>query len=168
VIILQSINLTATPIGGTYSGNGLSGSTFTPSTSIIGNNIITYDFTDANGCNDVASQTIIVNELPIVNLGNDLTIPCRASTLINPTVTNGSTPYSYLWNDGSTSSTLNVEEGTITLIVTDDNGCLGNDQIIINQDITPIAIISGGGPICDDGETIQKSISILMGFCLGI
>ena len=151
-----SINLTATPIGGTYSGNGLSGSTFTPSTTIIGNNIITYDFTDANGCNDAESQTIKVNELPIVNLGNDLTIPCRASTIINPTITNGSTPYSYLWNDGSSSSTLNVEEGTITLIVTDDNGCLSNDQIIVNQDITPIAIISGGGPICDDGETTTE------------
>jgi len=148
-----SINLSAIPIGGAYSGNGLSGNTFTPSTSIIGNNIITYDFTDANGCNDAESQTIKVNELPIVNLGNDLTIPCRASTIINPTITNGSTPYSYLWNDGSSSSTLNVEEGTITLIVTDDNGCLSNDQIIVNQDITPIAIISGGGPICDDGET---------------
>ena len=154
-----SINLSATPIGGVYSGSGLSGSTFTPSTSIIGSNIITYDYTDVNGCNDIESQTIIVNELPIVNLGNDLTIPCRASTLINPTVTNGSTPYSYLWNDGSTLSTLNVEEGTITLIVTDDNGCIGNDQIFVNQDITPTAIISGGGPICDDGETSEVNFN---------
>jgi gliding motility-associated-like protein len=150
-----SINLTATPIGGTYSGNGLSGSTFTPSTSVIGNNIITYDFTDANGCNDVASQTIIVNELPLLSLGTYDTIPCRSTILINPIITGGTAPYSYLWNDGSNSSTLNVEEGTITLIVTDDNGCLGNDQTIIYQDITPIAVLSTVDDEICDGETTE-------------
>ena len=145
-----SINLSATPIGGTYSGNGLSGSTFTPSTSIIGNNIITYDFTDANGCNDIESQTIIVNELPLLSLGTYDTIPCNSDTLINPIVTGGTAPYSYLWNDGSTSSDLTVSDGIVDLVITDANGCIANDQVTITQDITPTTIISGGGKICND------------------
>ena len=153
------INLSATPNGGIYSGNGMSGNTFTPSVNIIGNNTITYNYTDANGCNDSESQIITVNELPTVDLGNDLTIPCRASTLITPIISNGSSPYSFLWNDGSTSGTLNVEEGTITLTVTDNNGCIGTDQTIISQDITPIATISGGGEICDDGTTATIDFS---------
>ena len=137
----------------------MSGNTFTPSVNIIGNNTITYNYTDANGCNDSESQIITVNELPTVDLGNDLTIPCRASTLITPIISNGSSPYSFLWNDGSTSGTLNVEEGTITLTVTDNNGCIGTDQTIISQDITPIATISGGGEICDDGTTATIDFS---------
>ncbi|MFQ3333083.1 MAG: gliding motility-associated-like protein [Thalassomonas sp.] len=154
-----AINLTATPTGGIYTGNGLAGNIFTPSVSLIGNNTITYSFTDANGCNDTENETIKVNELPIVILGNDSTIPCRASVLINPIVTNGTTPYSYLWSDGSTGSILTVEDGSISITVTDDNGCIAIDQIIITQDITPIATISGGGEICNDGTTTTINFS---------
>ena len=155
----SAINLTATPTGGIYAGNGLSGNIFTPSVSLIGNNTITYSFTDANGCNDTENQTIKVNKLPIVILGNDSTIPCRASVLINPIVTNGTTPYSYLWSDGSTGSILTAEDGSISITVTDDNGCIATDQIVITQDITPTATISGGGEICDDGTTTTINFS---------
>ena len=150
------INLSATPVGGIYSGNGLSGSTFISSTSVIGNNIITYDFTDANGCNDVETQTIIVNELPLLSLGADQTIPCRSTFQINPIITGGSAPYSYLWYDGSTSSDLTVSDGIVDLVITDVNGCIANDQVIITQDITPTSIISASDvEICNDGTMVD-------------
>ena len=145
----------ATPIGGTYSGSGVSSDVFTPSSSVIGVNVITYDITDVNGCSDIATQNLIVNDVPLLSLGTDQTIPCRSTFLINPIITGGTAPYSYLWNDGSTSSDLTVSDGIVDLVITDVSGCIANDQVTITQDITPTTIISGGGEICNDGTMVN-------------
>jgi hypothetical protein len=55
------INLTGeSPSGGTFSGTGVNGNSFNPSTAGIGNQIVTYSFTDNNGCINTASETIQV------------------------------------------------------------------------------------------------------------
>ena len=67
--------LTASPIGGTFSGNGVNGitGTFTPSASNIGVNIISYQYT-ANGCAPIiVTQDLTVNESPIVLASNAVT-----------------------------------------------------------------------------------------------
>ncbi|MBU46631.1 MAG: hypothetical protein CMD28_04295 [Flavobacteriales bacterium] len=143
----------ATPAGGVYSGNGVSSGVFSPSNSILGNNIITYNFTDVNGCSDVETQIIAVNETPGLSLGLDSQIPCRSTITITPTINGGASPYIYLWNDGSSNSDIITSGGTISLVITDANGCIESDDVIITQDITPIATINGGGSICDDGTT---------------
>ena len=143
----------ATPLGGVYSGNGVNSNVFSPSNSILGSNTITYNLTDANGCSDVEIQTITVNETPNISLGLDTQIPCRSSIIITPTINGGTLPYIYLWSDGSNNPEINTTGGDIVLILTDVNGCTESDELIITQDITPIATISGGGPICDDGTT---------------
>ena len=143
----------ATPSGGTYSGNGVNSGIFTPSNSIIGNNTITYNITDINGCSDVETQVITVHETPNVSLGTDTEIPCRSSVTITPVINGGTSPYSFLWNDGSDNSNINTPGGIITVTVTDVNSCSESDDVIITQDITPNATISGGGAICNDGTT---------------
>ena len=151
----NTINLnSATPSGGTYFGNGVISGIFTPDVSLLGSNVITYDITDANGCSDTKDQNIIVNDVPILSLGIDQTIPCRSTFLIDPILSGGNSPYYYLWSDGSSASNLTVSDGVIDLTVTDLNGCIANDQVIIVQDITPTSQISGGGNICDDGSVL--------------
>jgi hypothetical protein len=61
-ICLQApaINLNGTPTGGTYSGQGISGNTFTPTTAGLGNTTVTYNYTNANNCSSSASQSTIV------------------------------------------------------------------------------------------------------------
>jgi len=152
----NAINLnSATPSGGTYSVNGISSGIFTPDVSLLGSNIITYEITDANGCSDTKDTNIIVNDVPILSLGVDQTIPCRSTFLINPILSGGNSPYYYIWSDGSSASNLTVSDGIIDLTVTDVNGCIANDQVTIVQDITPISQISGGGNICDDGSVLD-------------
>ncbi len=51
------------PISGTYSGAGVSGTTYTPSLS-AGLNTITYTYSDGNGCTDFATGDIVVNAIP--------------------------------------------------------------------------------------------------------
>ncbi|MCW5907365.1 MAG: HYR domain-containing protein [Chitinophagales bacterium] len=47
------------PAGGTYSGSGVSGGVFSPSTG-AGSYVITYSYTDANGCSNSATDNIFV------------------------------------------------------------------------------------------------------------
>lgn len=56
------------PSGGTYSGNGVSNGYFDPTAVTLGNQTITYTYTDANGCTNSASKSIKVENPPAVNL----------------------------------------------------------------------------------------------------
>ena len=55
-----------TPIGGTYSGPGISGSNFDPAAAGPGIHAINYTYTDGNGCSSSCSFNITVNALPVV------------------------------------------------------------------------------------------------------
>lgn len=58
----SAVFLNGSPAGGTFSGNGISGSTFNPANASISNtNIIVYSYTDLNGCTDTASVRITVS-----------------------------------------------------------------------------------------------------------
>jgi hypothetical protein len=64
-----SVTLTAIPTGGTWSGNGVSGSTFTSAsgsnTLNTGNYTVTYSYTDGTtGCSNTANATVTVNARP--------------------------------------------------------------------------------------------------------
>ena len=49
------------PLGGTYSGPGVSSGNFDPNAAGIGTHTITYTYTDSNGCQGTATQSIIVS-----------------------------------------------------------------------------------------------------------
>ena len=64
-----SYTLTATPSGGTFSGPGVTGNTFSPSAAGNGTHQIVYAFTDANGC--LASDTINVDVTPCAGINEN-------------------------------------------------------------------------------------------------
>ncbi len=49
------------PAGGSFSGPGITGNNFTPASAGAGTQAITYSFTDANGCSNIAVRNITVN-----------------------------------------------------------------------------------------------------------
>lgn len=55
------VTLTGSPAGGTWTGTGVSGSTFNPSVAGIGTHSLTYTYTDTNGCTNTAEISIVVN-----------------------------------------------------------------------------------------------------------
>ncbi|MBL1179466.1 MAG: T9SS type A sorting domain-containing protein [Bacteroidetes bacterium] len=56
------VNLTGgTPNGGVYSGNGVSGGNFNPQIAGLGIHQITYTYTDNNGCENFATDSIVVH-----------------------------------------------------------------------------------------------------------
>jgi hypothetical protein len=57
----SAVTLTGSPSGGTFSGPGVSGNTFTPSAAGVGGPYtITYSYTDINGCSGTASHQTTV------------------------------------------------------------------------------------------------------------
>jgi hypothetical protein len=73
----SAITLTGgSPAGGTYGGTGVTGSVFTPSSSVLGLNTVTYTATDANHCTGTALATIRVEDCTGLNniSANSLTV----------------------------------------------------------------------------------------------
>lgn len=56
-----SLSGTGLPAGGTYSGPGVSGTTFSPAIAGVGSQTVSYVYTDANGCTNNASDIVTVS-----------------------------------------------------------------------------------------------------------
>ena len=96
-----------------------------------------YDsLTTVNGCDSVYKLNLIVNPIPIVNLGADI-IHCGDTTV---TLNAGAGFTTYQWNiPSNTSSTLTVNtSGTYSVTVTNAEACTGSDEI--NVTISNISI----------------------------
>jgi len=77
----------------------------------------------------VDSVEVVINQLPFVNLGRDTTL-CPGTELTLNASSSGS--LSYLWQDGSHQSTYQVTEpGTYWVSVTNANGCMSRDTIVV-------------------------------------
>lgn len=62
--------ITASPVGGTYTGVGMTDSVFNPSNAYVGQNRIKYNYTDINGCSSSDSIAITVTNTPIPTVTN--------------------------------------------------------------------------------------------------
>jgi len=135
-------NLVGNPIGGIWSGNGITNSangTFDPTTSGTGSHQIIYSFNSDCILDDTIS--IVVNPLPIANAGIDQTIFCGFSNMeLNGNNSSGNA-ISYEWtiDFGNISSGAQTSTPTITtpgiyiLTVEDVNGCVDSDTVNITM-----------------------------------
>ncbi len=83
--------------GGVFTGNGIvNGYEFDPTVSGYGSFKLTYSFRTAEGCEKSADQTVIVDQVPTVRLGSDLTIFRGESVQIKSVGSTGS-KYLYEW-----------------------------------------------------------------------
>lgn len=113
------------PAGGSYTGTGVSGGSFSTTTAGVGTHTITYSYTDANGCSNTASAPITVNDLPAVTLGSFANICDNAGAL---TLTGGSPAGGVYSGTGVTAGVFDpaaVGAGvyTIAYAYTDANNC---------------------------------------------
>ena len=94
----------------------------------------TLTATDANNCKSNSSITITQPAPLTVTLsGNN--VSCNGGkTDITTSVTGGSTPYTYIWNNGQTTSSLNnVTAGTYSVTIQDSFNCSEISSITITQ-----------------------------------
>jgi trimeric autotransporter adhesin len=145
----SEINLSGTPSGGTFSGEGITGNTFSPS---AGTQVIIYSYEDVNGCSNSASTTITVNNNPIVSAGS-YAPACEDGGLITLEGSPEGGTFSGIGVTG-TNFDPSANTQTITYTFTDVNGCLGSDQITIIVNQLPSVDAGTFGPFCQSDPSV--------------
>lgn len=94
--------------------------------------------TNSNSCLITDSTYLVVNPLPIVDLGIDTTI-CQNSTIVLDAENAGGT---YVWSNGATTQTIDINAaGTYSVIVTNEFNCSETDE----KEVAIYDAISVGG-----------------------
>lgn len=139
------------PSGGAYSGPGVSSGSFNPSAAGSGNQLITYSYTDANGCSASALSSIFVNSLPTVDVGPfaDVCINTASFTLSSGTPSGGLYSGTGVNNDSLFSAAVaNTGSHVISYTYTDANGCVNHDSSEIQVNALPVVTQSSFAAVC--------------------
>lgn len=128
-----------TPSGGTqpYDFSWSNGETSEDLSNIVAGTY-TLTITDDNGC--VFTEDIVVGTLPSINITLSTTANefcAQSNGQINVNVTGGSGSYGFAWSNGATSQNIaGLSAGQYDLVVTDANGCTGNNSFNIVNDVS--------------------------------
>ncbi len=160
------INLTATPNGGSFNGTGVSGSVFSPSTAGAGNIDIIYTYTDAQGCTNKDTASVVINALPNASFSGYNTTYCDnslPSTLVP--ATSGGT-FSGSGINGSTfDPSFYAGGGGIMMVskikyeITDANSCYNADSVMVTLYHAPQVSLSGLDSIYCENASIDTLVS---------
>ncbi|MCA1806818.1 MAG: gliding motility-associated C-terminal domain-containing protein, partial [Actinobacteria bacterium] len=90
---------------------------------------------DIHGNTSQCSFDVTVFPLPEADIiATDISCNGLGDGALDLTVTNGTAPYNYVWNNGSTDEDLTgLAPGTYDVLVTDDNGCTAADTASIAE-----------------------------------
>ncbi|MEX2596296.1 MAG: SprB repeat-containing protein, partial [Salibacteraceae bacterium] len=128
------------PAGGVYTGGAIiGGDTFDPSIANSGSNSVVYTYTDANGCADSVTKSIVVNQSPgiftntISACEGDASISLASSAFGYPTGGTHSGP----GVSGNSFDPNAAGAGVHTLYYTSSNGCVSPDSIVATVTASP-------------------------------
>lgn len=159
-----SINLSVSGGGGGYTFLWSTGAT---TEDISGLSAGTYSVTviDANGCS--AQRTILVTEPQILSMSGSVNqIACFGLNNgdIDITVTGGTAPYSFAWDNGATTEDIaNLAPGRYIVRVTDANGCTTGQAFQVTQPTEVIVSVAQQNLLCNGASTGSISMSVTGG-----
>ena len=109
--------------------------------------------TDFFGCTAETSTTIEeTDELTVSIQATDATCSGLDNGSLEPTVSGGTAPYTFSWNDGFTLLENLIEivpAGTYDLVVTDANGCTAEAQATVNELAAMTATLTPEDVLCN-------------------
>ena len=153
-----------TPVGGTYSGSGVSGSTFNPATAMAGTHVLSYKV-QVGTCSDSTTINVVVNNGPSVSV-SAIPAVCENSpsfTLINGLPVRGIYTGLGVSSGMFTPATAGSGTKSIKYKVTSSNGCADSAQFNIVVNAAPTASLSAIGPFC----TSSSSVTLTNGLPVG-
>ncbi len=153
-----AITLRGTPTGGTWSGTGVSGNSFSPATAGAGDHVITYSYTDGNNCSNSATTTIVVNALPVVRTGSYGPVCIDgAAIMLSGTPAGGTWSGTGVSGNSFNPATTGACDHVITYSYTDGNNCSNSATTTIVVNALPVVRTGSYGPVCIDGAAIMLS-----------
>ena len=163
--------LQGTPTGGTWSGAGVSGSTFDPSVAGVGTHAVNYSVTITGGCVTDTTIDIRVNPLPNLDLGTYEPL-CEEDEIITLTATPTGGTWSGTGTNGSTFNPALAGLGVhvLTYHYTDAFGCSAVQEVSIQVNrcaginactLTQGYYGSSNGKSCDEDSLYRNAVSII-------
>uniref|UniRef100_UPI00191644E8 beta strand repeat-containing protein n=1 Tax=Flavobacterium sp. MK4S-17 TaxID=2543737 RepID=UPI00191644E8 len=156
---------TAATNGGQVTPTGLS---YTPNANYTGSDSFTIQVSDGFA---TASTTINVTVSGVdASITSQTNIACNggATGSVTVTATNGTGPYTYLWNDSSaqtTATATGLTAGPYQVTVTDVNGCTATANTTITQPASALTLTpaSQTNIACNGGSTGAASVNVATG-----
>ena len=163
--------LQGTPAGGTWSGAGVSGSTFDPSVAGVGTHAVNYSVTITGGCVTDTTIDIEVKPLPNLDLGTYEPL-CEEDEIITLTATPTGGTWSGTGTNGSTFNPALAGLGVhvLTYHYTDAFGCSAVQEVSIQVNrcaginactLTQGYYGSSNGKSCDEDSLYRNAVSII-------
>lgn len=153
-------------LGGTYTYLWTPGAFTTASASNLSAGTYSVIAEDSIGCRDTV-EVIITEPNALTALVTGDTLVCSgANAQLSSTVTGGTTPYTYLWSDGTTGNNANVVPTATTsysVLVTDAYGCFIQSQNFTVDIPAPlVAVMSLADSLCP-GESAELMATVTGG-----
>ncbi len=128
----------------------------------------TYTVNVVDSENIKGSTIVIIAQPPLLTASANVitNVICNGanSGSASAITTGGTSPYTYLWSDANSQTTISVtglSAGTYTINITDNNGCISPATVIITQ---PMALIASANAIinvnCNGGNNGSASVTV--------
>ena len=158
VCIGSTVQLSANPAGGTWSGDYISASGEFDADGLAADDyVVTYTYSDGNGCENSDTATVTVDALPVVTADN-------TSVCIGSTVQLSANPAGGTWSGDYISASgefdadgLAADDYVVTYTYSDGNGCENSDTATVTVDALPV-VTADDTSVCI-GSTVQLSAS---------
>jgi hypothetical protein len=137
------VSLSTPPTGGTWSGVGVTGTSFNPTTAGAGTHTLSYTFTNGDGCTNIVTRNITVHPLPVITL---TALPEVRANVTSVALT-GASPAGGTWsgvgvnNDNFNPSAAGVGTHTLTYSFTNSNGCSAQASTTITVTQPPVTLL---------------------------
>ena len=161
-----NISLSGYPLGGSFSGPGVSGAVFNPTLAGSGNHNVVYSYTDVYGCTNTDSALVTINALPTITFSNLNPAYCIDNGLVNLTASPSGGNFAGAFVTGSTFNpqTAGVGSHYINYSYTDNNSCSNIDSILIMVNGLPTVSFSGlPSSLCSNGMPVTLTGSPIGG-----
>ena len=141
----------------TYQWNANAGNQNTPTASGLSGGTYQVTITDGNDCIKV-EEVMIAEPTPITAIltGEDVTCNGTATGTANVAAAGGTGSFVYEWNDTNMQQSDQISDlnaGTYTVTITDDNGCQVIDSLVINEPTESVSVTGAGSTLDCFGDT---------------
>lgn len=132
----------------------------------LGIGTYTVTVTDFVGCETSMAINLTAPSITIVAPSS---ICENTTTTVSCQITGNQSPYTYLWDDGETSSIVSRSAGSISVTVTDVNGCatIATDTIIAIPLLDSLVISQSVNPFglghCENGDSVILDVTAVSG-----
>ena len=149
----------ATPSGGIYTGKGMVGNKFSPSNADLGNNYITYSYTNGDNCKSIITKKIKVNDItPVTFADQTFCLNDAIQTLSGGIPTSGIYMYSgggMISDSVFVPSIAGVGSRTMTYTLTNSDGCISIASAIFTINSVPNTQFGAQSAICLNASEIS-------------